>query len=228
MDSSKVIDIIQNGNIVIPIYLLKKYKSLKLDLEEFVFLMYLQNFGTKVLFNPNKFSDDLNIPQKDVMSLIGNLSEKGFIQVDTFENEKGFMEEMLSLEDFYKKLKMTIIGDVQKEDKKKNEDADSIYSYLEQKFGRTLSAIDYEIVQAWLENNYNQDLIKKAVDEAVNNGVSTLKYIDRILYEWGKKGIDNVDELENSKKIKSNSKENSNSDDVDLGIMDWDWFDEDE
>ena len=227
MDSSKIIDIIKGGNIVIPLYLLKKYKDIKLELDEFVFLMYLQNFGNKFIFDPSCYSKDWNMSQKDIMLLIGSLSDKGFLQVDSVENEKGFMEERINLDDFYNKLKILVVGDVQKEDKKKKEDADSIYSYLEQKFGRTLSAIDYEIVHAWLENNYNEELIKKAVDEAVSNGVSTLKYIDRILYEWGKKGINSSEDLDKSKKIKSNSKEKKDED-LDLGIMDWDWFDEEE
>ena len=39
---SKMIEIFKNGNMVIPLYLLKNYKKFKLDLNEFVFLMYLQ------------------------------------------------------------------------------------------------------------------------------------------------------------------------------------------
>ena len=36
-----LIKIFKDGNISIPVYLLKNYKNLKLTLNEFVFLMYL-------------------------------------------------------------------------------------------------------------------------------------------------------------------------------------------
>ena len=47
-----LIKIFKDGNISIPVYLLKNYKNLKLTLNEFVFLMYLYNIGNNFLFNP--------------------------------------------------------------------------------------------------------------------------------------------------------------------------------
>ena len=228
MDSSKIMDILVDGNIVVPLYLFKKYKELKLELDEFIFLMYLQKLGNNILFDPSKFSNELNISLEEVMRIIDSLSEKGFIQIDSKENDKGFVEEVLNLDNYYNRLKVLVIGTIEKEDKKNKEDADSIYTYLEQKFGRTLSSIDYEIIQTWLESNYNEELIKKAVDEAVLNGVSTLKYIDRILYEWSKKGIEKASDVDKKKSKNTSSKQDKVDEDIDLGIMDWDWFDEEE
>ena len=48
MKSSKLIEIFKQGNMVIPIYLLQHYKGFKLNMEEFVFLMYLYNLGNKL------------------------------------------------------------------------------------------------------------------------------------------------------------------------------------
>ena len=229
MDGSKIIDILQDGNIVIPLYLLKKYKELKLELDEFVFLMYLQKYGNHFLFDPSRFSNELNLSLEEIMKIIGSLSEKNIIQIDSIENDKGFVEEVVNLDSYYNRIKILVIGDMEKEDQKIKEDADTIYTYLEQKFGRTLSSIDYEIIHTWLENNYQEDLIKRAVDEAVSNGVSTLKYIDRILYEWSKKGYEKSADVDKNTKSKNNtSKKDKIDEDIDLGIMDWDWFDEEE
>ena len=228
MDTSKLMEIFQSGNVVIPIYLLKRYKELKLELDELVFLMYLVKFGNHYIFDPSKISSDLNWSLESIMNLISSLTEKGYVQITSSENDKGFVEEMINLDDYYSHLKLLIIGDIEKNKEKKKDDSDTIYSYLEQKFGRTLSSIDYEIIQTWLESNYNEDLIKRAVDEAVLNGVSTLKYIDRILYEWAKKGIEKVSDLDKKKTKSSNSKQDKVDDDIDLGILDLDWFDDDE
>ena len=228
MDSSKMMELIKDGNIVIPIYLLKKYKELNLELQEFLFLMYLQNYGDKIVFDPEKFSSDFQLSIEEIMELVDCLSEKGFLQVEVLKNEKDIMEDVLLLDNFYNKVKVFMVGDMQKKSDSNNDES-SVYSYLEEKFGRTLGSIDYEIVHTWFDNNYDEDLIKKAVDEAVSNGVSTLKYIDKILYEWGKKGICSVEDLEKSKTInKKNTQEEKTNSDIDLGLVDWDWLDEDE
>ena len=57
-----------------------------------------------------------------------------------------------------------------------------------------------------------------------------LKYIDKILYEWNKKGIKTVQDVEKNRKKRNASLEKQKDDtgDIDLGLMDWAWFDEDE
>ena len=229
MKSSKLIEIFQDGNITIPIYLLKNYKELKLDLDEFIFLMYLYNKGNNFPFNPVLFSSTLNMNSKDIMKLTGSLTDKGFMNVEVKKNEKGFMEEVVLLDNFYHKLKTFMIEDINQEESKKKDDS-SIYETIEKEFGRTLSAIEYEIIHSWLEHNYSEELIREAVKEAVFNGVSNLKYIDKILYEWGKKGIKtskDVEELRHARKREQDKNKEVDSD-IDLGILDSDWFDDDE
>ena len=72
----------------------------------------------------------------------------------------------------------------------------------------------------------SEDLIKEAIKEATFNGVSNLRYIDKILYEWGKLGIKTVKDVENNRKKRNKAKEAEA--DVDMDIVDWNWFDEDE
>lgn len=223
MKNSKLIEIFKNGNIVIPIYLLKNIDKLKLELNEFIFLMYLYNLGNKFLFDPNKFSDDLNIELTDVMNYISILTDKGFIRVEVLKNEKGLMEEVVLLEDFYSKLALITMDEVNNQ---KQEVDSNIFEVIEQEFGRTLSPIEYEIIKAWLENNMSEELIKEAIKEATFSGVSNLRYIDKILYEWGKLGIKTVKDVEENRKKRNNQKDKES--DIDLEIVDWNWFDEDE
>ena len=110
MNKFLLMDIIQGNNIVLPMFLLSKYKELKLELNEFIFLMYLHGFGNNSLFNPAKYAEELNIDLNDVMELIGNLSEKSFININILKNDKGVMEEVVNLDDFYKKIEIMIIG----------------------------------------------------------------------------------------------------------------------
>jgi len=223
MNSSKLIDIFKDGNIVIPIFFLKNYKEFKLSYEEFIFLMYLYNLGNKFLFDTNKFSSDLNLNVKEVMMNISNLTDKGFIKVEVLKNDKDIMEEVVVLDDFYQKLTSFTIDKV---NNTKSDDS-TVFELIEKEFGRTLSPIEIEIIRAWLDNNINEVLIKEALKEATFNGVSNLRYIDKILYEWKKKGIESVEDVEKNRKERNKSKEKESNEDI-SEIVDWDWFDEDE
>ena len=223
MKNSKLIDIFKNGNIVVPLYLLKNYKKLNLEMDEFIFLMYLYNLGDKFLFDPNKFSNDLDIDTKDIMNYIGVLTDKKLIRVEVLKNDKNVMEEIVSLEDFYNKLTCLTIGEVTKD---KDVSESNIFELIEKNFGRTLNSNEYEIIKAWLEDNYSEDLIKEALKESVKNNVSSIRYMDKILYEWNKKGINT---LEDVLKMKNKHVEKEEKDiDIDTEIFDWNWLDEEE
>jgi len=72
----------------------------------------------------------------------------------------------------------------------------------------------------------SEELIKEAIKEATFNGVSNLRYIDKILYEWGKAGIKTAQDVENNRKKRAKIKEENTSDVNIDDIVDWDWFDD--
>jgi len=222
MKSSKLIEIFKNGNIVIPLYLLKNYSKFNLNMEEFVFLMYLYNLGDNFVFNPSKFSNDLGLDLANVMNYIGILTDKKFIKVEVVKNDKGLMEEVVMLDDFYNKLSLITIDQVNNVSK----DNTSVFEMIEKEFGRTLSPIEYEIIKAWLESNKSEEIIKEAIKEATFNGVSNLRYIDKILFEWEKAGIKSVVDVENARKKRNSHKEHNEDINIDE-IIDW-WFDDEE
>lgn len=226
MDKILLMNILQSNNIVIPMYLLSKYKELKIELNEFMFLMYLHSMGNKTLFNPMKYSEEMNIELNEVMDLIGKLSDKSFIKIEVLKNDKDVLEEVIVLDGFYEKIGMLLIVDASNKDES-HKDESKVYSYIENQFARTLSSIDYEIIRTWFDSNYSEDLIIAAVDETVANGVSSLKYIDKILYDWSKKGIESVSDLENHKKKALSSKKELD-DNIDIDMVDWDWLDDEE
>mgnify|MGYP003472516707 FL=1 len=224
MKSSKLIDIFKQGNMVIPIYFLQHYKDFNVNMEEFVFLMYLYNLGNKFLFDPNKFGEDLNLDLMMVMNYIGILTDKHLMSVQVLKNDKGLMEEYVVLDDFYSRLSMITIDDV---NNSSNSDNTDIFEIIEKEFGRTLSPIEYEIIKAWLDGGFSTELIKEAIKEATMNNVSNLRYIDKILFEWGKLGIKTKEDVEKNRKKRNDSK-NQQDENIDLDIIDYNWFDDDD
>ena len=226
MKSSKLVEMFRDGNIIIPIYIYKKYKSFNINLDEFIFLMYLCSKGNGLVFDPANFSKELNMKLEEIMEITSNLSDKNLLKVEVIKSEKKIMEEIIKLDDFYNKLSLVAIDDI---NSSKESDKTNIFEIIEKEFGRTLSPIEFEIIQAWIDNGISEEIIVEALKEATFNGVSNLRYIDKILYEWGKAGVKTKEDVE-KRKLKRNKrieKEEENTD-IDLDIMEWDWFDEEE
>ena len=226
MKGTKLIDILKNGNIVIPLYLLKNYKKFNIDMNSFIFLMYLYNLGDGYLFDPEKFSNELNITTKDVLTYIDKLTDNGLLRVEVLKNDKDIMEEVVILEGLYNKISLITMEDINN----KNEDVinSSIFDVLEKEFGRSLTPIEYEISKAWLNDGIEEELIKEAIKEAVFNHVVNLKYIDKILYEWKKNNIKSAKDVEDNRKKRSNKKDVKDNSNVDLEMVDWNWFDDED
>ena len=217
MKNDNLIELLQSGNVVIPIYLLKNYKKLNIEIDQFVFLMYLVNLRDSV-FNPKSIGNELDIKNTEVMNYIGILSDKKLVSIDTKKVDKNIVD-VINLDGFYSQLS----GIVKEKVNAKDVDNSSVFELIEKEFGRTLSSMEYEIIKAWLNNNISEELIREALKEAVFNGVSNLRYIDKILYEWGKLGIKNREDLKKRKNRKDNKKV-----DLDNVDLDWDWFDDGE
>ena len=215
--NKELMEVIKSGNIVIPLYLFKNYKEFNLELEEFIFLMYLYN-SKEERFDPNKISNELKIDLEDVMNKISSLTSKDVIEIISIKNKDKVMEDYISLDPFYNKLNLIIC-------EKENTNTDStVYDLIEKEFGRTLSPIEYEIIKAWVDDKIKEELIVEAVREATFNGVSNLRYIDKILYEWKKAGIKSIKDVEDRRKAFKSKKGNKK----DIELFDYDWFEDEE
>lgn len=218
MKNKMLVDLIKDKNIVIPLYLYKLRDKLNLSMDEFMFIMYLYNEGEFILFDLNKFGEELGVTQNNLMSLIGSLSGKNLIEFKVIDNDKGIKEEYLSLENFYNKISLLLMDSGEEV---KEEDSTNIFSMIEQEFGRTLSPIEYEIVKAWLETNKSVELISLALKESVMNGARNLRYMDTILYNWDKEGVKTKADVEN-RKAKRRKQEDSKK----VDVFDYDWLEE--
>ncbi|NLL45087.1 MAG: DnaD domain protein [Mollicutes bacterium] len=186
----KVINLLRNNNINIPRLLLTKYKQLKLTEIELIVLIYILN-EDDLCYNPKKISEEVNIKIEDVLEIVNNLISKDILTLEVIKKNNQH-NEYLNIDNLYKKLAFFIMSEGEKREEKTN-----LFDIFEKEFGRTLSPIEYELINAWKDDEkYSEELIVLALKEAVFNGVTNLRYIDRILFEWKKKGIKNAADVE--------------------------------
>ena len=198
-----------NGNIIIPDYLLKYRSELNLEMDEFILLVYLINQKDLVMFDVNDLSSKLYIESNRVLELISSLNEKNYISIE-MKKTSGVIEEFISTELFFNKIESMIIST------KDEVSSNDIYSIFESEFGRTLSPTETEIISNWIESDIPEELIKEALKEAILSGVHNMRYIDKILFEWTKKGYKEASDIKRKPEKEEKIEE----------IYDYDWLNE--
>ena len=201
--------LIVNNNFIIPNYLVKYLSKFDLSVNELMMLIYFLNNKEKLIFNPKKISDDLYISQNDVLEIINSLMEKTYISIE-MSKSNGIIEEFISLDLFFAKINSFLV------DTDKIDNSSDIYSKFEKEFGRTLSPVEYETINKWIESNIPIELIESALKEAILSGVNSIRYIDKILFEWNKKGYKTSSDIVSKK----------NNEEYIEEIYDYDWLNE--
>ena len=198
---NKLLELLQEKPIVVPKIIFNKYKKLNITEEELILLIYMINVGNKVTYNPELFSNELDINKYKAMELINSLFEKQIINIIVEKNQYNKTEEYIVFDLLYNKLIKEIIG---VEDKKEEVDND-IFTIFEQELGRTISPMEYDMIKTWV-TDYNKEIVVEALKEAVYNGVNSFRYIDKILSEWNKKGLKTKDDVIKDKNNYRNKK----------------------
>lgn len=171
-----------NKKLVADSMFVKEALKLNLSLNEFLLLLYFDN-SYDVVFDIKIVAKILGMKDEDVLNAYGTLMAKKLISVKAEKDGFGKIRETVSLDNFYNEMKSEY------KIKEKEETKSDIYEVFEKNFGRTLSNTDFEIINAWIESGFSEELIESALKEAVYNGTLTLRYVDKVLYEWNRKGI---------------------------------------
>lgn len=206
----QVIELLKSMSYQVSKELLFNYKKINITDRELIILIYLINQPTN-LYNPKQISMDLNIDFNTVIEDINSLCEKGIIKIEMKRINK-VLNETINLDLLYEKIAFSLNEVETKED-------NNIYDIFEKEFGRTLSPVEYEIIGNWRNGENTDELILLALKEAVYNGVNSLRYIDKIIFEWNKKGIKTKEDVENNnKQFKRKNEEDKKE------LFDYDWL----
>ncbi len=198
---NKLLELLQEKPIVVPKIIFNKYKKLNITEEELILLIYMINVGNKVTYNPELFSNELDINKYKAMELINSLFEKQIINIIVEKNQYNKTEEYIVFDLLYNKLIKEIIG----VEEKTEEVGNDIFTIFEQELGRTISPMEYDMIKTWV-TDYNKEIVVEALKEAVYNGVNSFRYIDKILSEWNKKGLKTKDDVIKDKNNYRNKK----------------------
>lgn len=204
-------EIIKNKDMIVPRLLFLNYKKIGITEKELIFIIYIINSTN--IFNPKQISIDLNINLNEVMEITSSLKSKGLLNIE-LKKVGTKRNEYIQIDELYEKISFIILN-TETEEPKTN-----IYDIFEKEFGRTISPMEYEIIGAWLDNGTSEETIILALKEATYNGVNNLRYIDKIISEWTKKGIKTQEDVEKSRISFKQKKEIKPKNE----ILEYDWL----
>lgn len=201
-------DFYMEGNISIPVMLLKYYKQLNIGETELVLLLHLisKNQVDKDYFpSCEDLANFMTIDSLTIKSMIAGLIEKGLLLVERkFDVVSADWVNYYSMHGLFVKLAdFWILENI---DNKRNaqdncsvekETLAQIYKTFEREFGRLLSPMEISQIAEWYKGNkYSPELIYEALKRAVLRNVLNFKYIDSILRDWDKNNIRSVKQVE--------------------------------
>lgn len=197
MIKNQLLTWLQEGNVTIPSFLFVHYSEMGLNEQELILLLQLQHFQKEGNHfpTPNEISERMSISPVECMDVLRKVMQKGFLEIKEELTIDSVHSETYSLVPLQQKMVEHFLfqQNIQTASNKQEEES-SLYSIFEQEFGRALSPFECETLGMWMDDDHHDsNIIKAALREAVISGKLNFRYIDRILFEWKKNGINTVE-----------------------------------
>lgn len=212
MNSNFLESLIKGKDYIIKKELFPLIFEYKLTLEECLLLVYFMNQDSPT-FDVELINKVTCININKILDSFTSLTNKGLINIDVIKNGN-VVSEVVNLDAIYK----TMVNNINKSNKVVVNN--NIFEKFEKEFSRSLSPMEYEIINDWLDKNVSEEIILGALKEATYNGVTSLRYIDKIIYDWTKKGFKTMEDVNNHLKSRNALDKNVKE------ISDYNWLDE--
>ena len=154
--------------------LLLRSKELSLSDQESHLLLLIYTFSSlrKKMITPTLLLQYSSLTPQEMDHVLESLLHKKWIS-----NKNG----AICLNNFIKRL-------LEKEEEVVEEKM-NLVDVFEEEFGRPLTPMELESIKEWVQGGYSEEMIYKALKEAVKSNVSSLRYIEGILINWVQNGI---------------------------------------
>ncbi|APT47720.1 DnaD domain-containing protein [Bacillus safensis] len=211
MNRQQFINMQQMGSTSLPNLLIAHYEQLGLNESQMMVMLKIKmNEEQGVFFQTfEELSQGMTISAEECAYMVQHLIQKGFISIQPFEDRSGIQHDRYSVEPLWGVLYDFLETKQAKEVQKQQVQAEkSLYALFEDEFGRPLSPLEGETLSIWMDQDHHDaEMIRLALREAVLSGKLNFRYIDRILFEWKKKGLKTAKEAkEHSQHFRSQQK----------------------
>lgn len=195
---------IEQGNVNVSQLFFHHYKSLGIKDLDAMLVLQMTSFQMEgnQFPTPADFTGRMELTENEVSQILQRLMQNGFLQIVQSNDVNGVLIETFTLQPLWDRLVDHVLLEVSDtETEQKKEEEGEIFTLFEQEFGRLLSPMECESISMWLdEDGHSVEIIRAALKEAVIAQKLSLRYIDRILFEWKKKNVKTLADVERQTK----------------------------
>ena len=167
-------------------------------------------------------SNCLSIDSNSCLEAFNSLVMKGLVSIESKKGDNGKYRDVVNIDNIYNIVEL--------DDNNVVADNKDIFNIFERELRRTLSSYELEMINGWLLSGTSEDLVIGALKEAIFNGTTGFRYIDRIIYEWEKNGFKTMDDVNNHLKNKREKRINGDKKILkkEQEVLDYDWLNADD
>ncbi|MFS0576768.1 DnaD domain-containing protein [Sporosarcina sp. 179-K 3D1 HS] len=195
---------IEQGNVQVSQLFFHHYKNLGMKDLDAMLVLQMTSFQAEgnQFPTPADFADRMELTENEVSRILQRLMQNGFLQIVQSKDLDGVLIETFTLQPLWNRLvDHVLLTACDTEVEQKKEEEGEIFTLFEQEFGRLLSPMECESITMWLdEDGHSVEIIRAALKEAVLAQKLSLRYIDRILFEWKKKNVKTLADVERQTK----------------------------
>lgn len=146
---------------------------------------------------PKQLAELTGLSENIIYQKIQLLLNQGFMKLAT-QSSGGRQSDRYDLRPLWKKLdELNQTGHTDTLAHDQGIQITNVQRQIEVEFGRTLSPLEAQTIAAWItHDHYESATITLALREAVLNDARSLKYMDRILINWERRGIKTQNDLQ--------------------------------
>lgn len=136
----------------------------------------------------NYFANLYEVVPSAISRWIKDLEKKKYIEIEYIRENKEIKQRKIKIIGIHKceqGYSQKVKGNKEEEYKEINKES-NIFELVEKNIGRSISPIEYEVINKW---DYDPKVIELAIRESILNNAKTIKYMDRVLFNWEQNGI---------------------------------------
>lgn len=162
--------------------LFEYYKELRINETELVIILFIEHLQQKEteFITPDLINLQSNIDIKVIDEAMVRLVSKGLIE---FTTRNGKM--VTSLNPLRNKLQELFVLDYEKNKENStvefSSQVEEVYAFIQNAFGRSLSAVELQTINDWFNYGYNITMIKEALDQTMKRKRYNIRAIDKAL-----------------------------------------------
>lgn len=181
MENQKIFNQLKFEEILLEYY--KKLNLSEVDLVTILMIRHLLNEDNEFI-TAEQLSIKMSLPIGEIDKELVSLLDRKLVEYKTVNKSL-----TISIDPIYRRLlkefkKSIIEQNALENDEEKNKSLENIYQVFEKELSRSLTPLEFSMINEWVNYGFSDQTIIDALREALSKNKKSLRSVDKILLKW--------------------------------------------